>query len=65
MDSVCVWSAGRVILPLGKEIGQRWTAVPRARHIGNDITGSVQQYLLPPGVSRLSDLATVSRQADR
>lgn len=42
------------VLPLGREIVQRWTAVPRAGHIGSEITHSIYGSLR---VLRLTDLA--------
>lgn len=62
MGSVCVQGPwGQSVLPLGREIGQRWTAVPRAGHIGSEITHSIYGS---PGVYRLTDLA-IEQQTGR
>lgn len=62
-------SQSQPVLPMGSKIVQRWTAVPRAGHIGSEITHSVYGSL---GVWRLTDLAIqqqthqqTSRQTDR
>lgn len=47
-------SQSQPVLPMGSKIVQRWTAVPRAGHIGSEITHSVYGSL---GVYRLTDLA--------
>lgn len=52
-------SQSQPVLPMGSKIVQRWTAVPRAGHIGSEITHSVYGSL---GVYRLTDLAI--QQAD-
>lgn len=60
--AVCVQGPqSQSVLPLGREIFQRWTAVPRAGHIGSEITHSIYGSLR---VLQLSDLA-ILQQTDR
>lgn len=48
--------------PLGNKIVQWWTAVPRAGHIGREITHSIYG---PPRVWRLTDLTIPQQQTER
>lgn len=50
------------VLPLGREIVQRWTAVPRAGHIGSEITHSIYGSLRVWGLTDLSIQQQTGRQ---